>query len=393
MSFVSILIKKGYNIFIITFLLLLGSCSTKTIRVLSYAEVKEVSNRQTINYKSPIGFIILPIRIDNNTYHFLFDTGAQTTLISEELALKTGVKSIGNINIEDSQNKHKKLKVGVVENFYIGDISYSNIGVIINDFNENKSFSCMGIDGILGMNVIKLNNWNIDYDNQIITLYDSKYEYSSQDLTSVSFYTNSGIPYIDLYVDGEREKFMIDTGKNGDMISISSKPTMNNVKQLFLGYSSLGLFGKSDIDTIKLTSVALSDSSTFIKNDIVVSQSPKNKNLIGTGFLQETYHSVFFDFKKNKMYLKERENINKIKNYPFFTSLTSDGTIVISAVEINFKEFNIGDTIVSFNEKVFSSSSSCSFVSEIWQSIRKREISTISVSRGNYEIKTASFIK
>lgn len=375
---------KICNLFLLT-TLLLYSCSFKEISILSSAEFKKTHlSYQEIDYKSIIDFVIIPIEIEGFTYHFLFDTGAQTTVISEHLALKLNVKQIGSINTTDSQEKTKKLSVGKLNNISIGNFTYSNVGVIISDFQKNQSFSCLNIDGILGMNVIRLNNWAINYDTNSLTILDDEHGSTVSNMSNaIHFEISRGTPLIDLYVNGVKERFIIDTGKNGETISVSSKVSINKTGKLSVGIQSLGLFGKGDVDTIRHITVNLSDSADFNQNDVIIYQSDKTQSLIGTGFLKKRNSVVLFDFRKNILHMEERKTFDKKSgNYPFSPILTAE-RVIVGSVDIGFSEFNIGDTIVAVNEINFNGLNSCELITEIWNSRIKQETITLTVSKNN----------
>ena len=144
--------------YFMTLLLFLNSCNVKHYTLLKKAKLEQKIEKQNIPYEEIYDFVIIPVKIDGDTYRFLFDTGAQTTLITENLVNKLTSQKLGKINVTDSQYKTKKLKAFKINKLSIGEVTYSEIGVIANDF-SGSVFECMGIDGELGMNVISLSNW------------------------------------------------------------------------------------------------------------------------------------------------------------------------------------------------------------------------------------------
>lgn len=385
--------RKGRIVFfLIVCVITLNACSIKAFHILSSADIEKNVPFQTTDYASPLGFIILPIEIEGNTYQFLFDTGAQTTIISENLASKLEIKPKGSINTVDSQKNKKKLTVTLVDTMALNEIVYANVGVLVSDFKENTFFSCLEIDGILGMNVIKLNNWEINYEDRKMTLYDTKNKVFPHHSTVISFYKNRSMPYVDLYVNDNREQFLIDTGKNGSEVSISSKLPIKNVDEIFFGYSSLGLFGKSDADTVKYAFAKLSDSLGFVQENVKILQSNQDKKLIGTGFFEERCHSIFFDFKNDKLYLNEKDDVVQKTRYPFSAILTDDGTMVVTAIDISYNDLKIGDTIVAVNEIAFDEHNSCRLVHEIWDTRKNEDFITLSILRDN-QLSTIHFTR
>lgn len=375
--------KRKIVLYLIICTITLSACSVKVFRILSSAKINKEVTFQKTDYSSPLGFIILPIEIKGKTYKFLFDTGAQTTIVSQNLASTVGIEAKGKISTEDSQKKKKKLTVSLIDTMIFEKIIYNDVGVLISDFNENTFFSCLEIDGILGMNVIKLNNWEVNFENKKLTLYDRNNKVFTHHTSVIEFYRNRNMPFVDLYVNDHVEQFLIDTGKNGNEVSISSKLPIQRVEEVFFGYSSLGLFGKSNADTVKYAFAKLSDSSGFVQENVIISQCNKDKKLIGLGFFEERCNSIYFDFKDNKLYLNEKDKVLQPTKYPFSALLTDNGTMVVTATNIKYNDLKIGDTIVAVNEIAFDEYNACNLVYEIWDTRKNDEFITLSVLRNS----------
>ena len=154
---------KIYWLIIVAIIFLINSCALKSVSILSKADLLSSANGQTlISYDNSFGLVVIPVTINGKVYRFVFDTGAQTTVVSKELADNIGLEKQSSVNVSDAHSSSQRLSVGVIDSINLGNFCYNNVGTLINDFQKNAQFSCLKIDGILGMNIIKLNNWKVD---------------------------------------------------------------------------------------------------------------------------------------------------------------------------------------------------------------------------------------
>lgn len=382
--------RVGFFWAILILSFLVNSCAFRALKTISNAELSNtVYENEDIDYNEAFGLAIIPVTIEGVKYNFVYDTGAQTTVISSKLSKKIVFDKRGSISTSDAKDSSQELAFGTISSIYLGSLHYTNVGVIVNDFSSNPQFSCMAIDGILGANILNLNNWKVNFTDRCFRISNIANELNlPMERKTIPFSKKRGMPYVEFKInDTTRIDFMIDLGKNNDVISVSNE-TKLNVPQLntsAIGYSGFGMFGKSEIDTTRYYKVNLSNSSISF-SDVLVSQSKENKSLIGIGFLQKHYKFVVFDYKNNLIHLFEKQNnsdryfINGIS-----PMLLNNETIVIGSKNVNFAsaldEINLGDTIVGVNNVSFeNNNSSCELLDEIWKSKKNQESITLKVS-------------
>jgi predicted aspartyl protease len=327
----------------------------------------------------------IPIEINGVQYRFIYDTGAQTTVISEELSKKINLKSKGEIKVHDSQNNSSKIRYGSIPQITIGENIYSDVGVAVSDFSKNKSFECFGVDGILGMNVIKLNNWKIDYSNNTLNSYSLNEKVEPSNLDSIIFQIKRGCPKTDLFVNGKSTNFLIDIGKNDDKISLSTSHSGIEYHETYYGNQSSGLFGTSAPDTIKYATVSMTDSSSFLEEHVTITQSKNFDQLIGNGFFAKRMKSIYFDFNNNVLYLERKPSKEISKEYPFSFMITSDSQLLVSAVPASNSVLQIGDLIKEVNGEVVNLSNFCMISLKIKELAEKGEDLHLKISRNNVE--------
>jgi predicted aspartyl protease len=353
---------------IITFLLaisILQSCVIRSLLVVSSADLNDYKSKEiAIPFEEVYGLMVVPIVIEGKTYRFIFDTGAGSTVISSELAELVSFKEKGAIKVNDAQHVSNKLPIGYLKGISLGELNYSKVGVIVNDFSKNAQFKCFGIDGILGMNVIQLNNWKIDYGTKTLLSCDLNFKPTFTESTQeFSFVSKTGIPFINLYVNGTQDKFMIDTGKNSEIISISSTVKISEKSNQSIGYASFGMFGETPMDTTNYYQVNFSDSLGFNLTDISVSQDKESRGNMGNGFFKRNYASVFFDFKNRKMYCtKPTHRATIYTSFGVSVMLSADG-LVVGSKDLGFSEdvdgIAVNDQILEINGTAVTGDNVC----------------------------------
>lgn len=349
--------KLSHIVLILITILLTSSCTLKTAILLSKAKLKNATSSQVIPYKNVFGLCVIPVQIEGKTYHFVVDSGAQTTLVTQEIANQLQLKDKGSISVRDSQNNSQKLQASRLDKITIGENEFTKVGTVVVDIKDDNVLSCLNIDGIIGMNVMRLNNWLFDYEKEKISNFELKKEFSIEGYASLPF-KDRGTPKVELYVNGIKEQFTLDTGKKGKIINVSNKASLQNPVHQSIGYTSFGLHNNTAYDTSSYFLANITDSSSFIMNDVLVEQIDKGA-LIGNGFFSSHYHTIYFDFDKNVLYFNKREKVdNTVREYPFSLITSSDG-LVVSSIAIDNKTLTVGDTIFSLNDIIVNKSNKC----------------------------------
>jgi len=366
-------------------ILVLHSCALRSMMVVSKAELKDYKPKEiTIPFEEVYGLMIVPIVIDGKTYRFLFDTGAGTTVISAELAQLPAFKQKGSLSIKDAKQVSNKLPVGYLRSISLGELKYEKVGVVVNDFSANAQFNCFGFDGILGMNVINQNNWKVDYEKGILVSYDLNFIPDFTESTyEFPFVSKSGIPYVQWFVNGEKDKLMVDTGKNGDIISLSSKVKIDAAKKQSVGYASFGMFGETAMDTTNYYQVNFSDSLGFNLSGVSITQDKDSKSIIGNGFFKRSYASVFFDFKNRKMHCTAPTHNSIIYSSYGVSVMLGSGGLVIGSKDLQFSDevdqLTVNDQILEVNGVAVTSENLCELTKVMSSNKRDKKSVTLLV--------------
>ena len=173
---------------------------------------------RSVDFEYIGNLVFIKVKINNvpQDYRFLFDNGASFNVISTRIAQNIGFESVVEDTIKDAAKKTDKVKFCKIPRLTIAGIPFIDTAAAIMDLNQNTWLECYGIDGVVGMNLIRLvNKWQIDYQSKKITFSDQSVLVDpSAKKRVITFDQNiQRIPEIDLYLhDQLKVKCTIDLG-------------------------------------------------------------------------------------------------------------------------------------------------------------------------------------
>ena len=159
--------------------------------------------------------MILPFEINGVSKNFLFDTGADYSIIQRD-------SIIGKTDNYDGASK-RKMKLGneIISSMKIDNIDFRNTVALNGDMKGLKE-QIPNFGGIIGQPIINKTNWLIDYPNKSVKI-------SNKNLVDSSFETinikiEDGSPYVYISINGIEHKVVIDFGSSSEFnLPIDSK--------------------------------------------------------------------------------------------------------------------------------------------------------------------------
>ena len=247
-------------------------------------------------FKTIKSVIILPFELNGVSKNFLFDTGADYSLIQRDSILgKTG-------NYGGASKRKMKLGNEIIASLKIGAIDFRNTVALNGDMKGLKE-QIPNFGGLIGQPIIKKANWLIDYPNKIVKI-------SNKNLVDNSFETiqikrEGGAPYTSISIDGIEYKVVVDFGSSSEFnLPKESKLAKQLLRQYDFTdnerdrYTLGGLQKiKEKVGTVPLIKLGNIDFKN-VKTSINVSSQPR----IGIGF-----------FKDCKIYIDNSDHSYKIK--------------------------------------------------------------------------------
>lgn len=294
--------------------------------------------QETIRFKHEDGFIIInEVEIGNTNINgdFLFDTGTQLTVIDSSLLKLISYKEIGNINSIDiygNKKTEKKIKISSIK---IGGKYFSDIDAYVTNLNK---YSCDNFAGILGFNLIKKANWQINFKNQTIGISTKSPSIYQDKLTSIPFKTKNNSIVIDFKIENRKLKTILDTGGKTE-INLTMRDLYSLKRQL-----------KDSLYSIELYSKSLNEED-WSKKTVFLSKL-KNISIHNNFFEKKVIFSetrvLGIDFFKNSGLLNLDFNENIIS---FSNNKSNPDNQIITKHGINFSKLDNGDIIVSYLRK------------------------------------------
>jgi predicted aspartyl protease len=261
-----------------------------TLLLCVFASSLSIYAQNKVPFTNLDGNVLMAAGGKENKSLFLFDTGASITVVSDKYCSMATCKTIRWMRIKDYMGKVKWHPVVRIPDFYIGDKHFKNVNaVLMKDLEREFSrFVCekTPVEGILGANLLKQYNWEINFRDTTYRTEKTPIRYESGQ--PLKFRLKKGIPIIStLPVNGSVVgNVWFDTG---DVNSLVLRPTV--FKQIFT----------EDVSTIEEVAPSLNSATkkqftaqvyrgnvTVLSNDYpltVGAIAGKNFNNMGNGFL------------------------------------------------------------------------------------------------------------
>ena len=314
-----------------------------------------------ITYKELKSKLIIPVIIQGKTYQFLFDTGAPN-LISHTLEKEIQTRELSSIRVKDANDSGRPLNVVTIPVLEIGGVVFKNSPAIVNDPASNFLFDCLGIDGIIGSNLLRNSIVQIDSGKKQIIITDqmNRLDLEGKGFLDMALSTGQSSPYIWIQLRGEgkaSEQVLIDTGAQGFYdLSGNSFEVLDNLKvfgsvESATGYKGLGLFGVSKpMLHYRVLVPELAILGTSFLNVISISTGA-SKSRIGADLL--SHGKVTLDFKNKKFFLEGFEQEVDLREEVWaFSPTAKDSSLVVGIIwdKDLAKKARFGDEILMIND-------------------------------------------
>jgi len=328
-----------------------------------------------INYTEVQGKIIIPVVIEENTYHFLLDTGAPN-VITYGLFEKINSKSIKTITIKDANNKKMKMHVVSLPFITIGEATFKNIPTIVNHKTTNLIFDCFEIDGIIGSNLLRTTIIQFLPKEKLIKIADNKNKiyYNEKEAIDLFLQGKQSSPFIWIDLKGKssvKEFVLFDTGMKGFYDLSISKYDSYKSKNAFvknseaMGVQSIGLFGPSNKNKQYRLIVPQLKINNSIFNNVITITTSSNRSRLGSDILK--YGNVLIDYKNKKFVFTPFEgsvDLNE-KTLGISPIIIDDKFVVGMVWDDDLKEIiSFGDNIVSINGVSFNEINICDIITK-----------------------------
>jgi len=379
--------------------------SQKIIRLAKKGMVIQSDYFSEIPFRYENNHIFIDVRIKGETYNFLFDTGFDFSAIDLNYIKNITYKKVLKKKVSGSSFKKQKIQFIEISTLSISEIDFNDFGASIIDLSFiNKDYPCSEkpISGIIGANILRKANWQIDYKNRIIRFSDnfSKFNISEKafrlDILSKSW----GRPLVNVNINGINKEFTFDTGSSGKITTGTEfKKELSSCKKK-VNFITIAKKNEFTYENYKAVIEQISIGDLYLKNQ-VVSLEKGVSSLIGNRFFEN--YTVTIDWKNEKILLEpifETVEDNLVDFPILFRPNYSTNKIEISGFyNVSFTEnkFEIGTKILSINKKDvsnFSTQELCDFWNNEWKEIKAQDKIVIETNNQKIElVKINLFMK
>lgn len=251
-------------------------------------------DRSSLSFTFENNLILLDVTINGTPGRFLFDNGFSLSALDKSFADKIGIRPDRETVLSDANSKRLSLEETTVELIEIGEFSFANTGAYILD---TKAFMpCHQIDGIIGASIINKINWEIDMENQLITLSPKPFDGEGFLLDYSMIKNNSSV--VELEVAGVPFTTKIDFGKTGSLdveAALIRQALSGAMAEALVGITSLSATGLGNIDTtyrfFNLQPLAHQQRVLPLPIDMETSSELKYDAYLGLGYFRQ-YHVI-----------------------------------------------------------------------------------------------------
>jgi len=321
---------------IFTLLFISFGCSIQWTEAIRKGELGTKTASQQIDVEVKNGLVILPVTISGTTYRFLFDSGAPLS-ISEKVQQQFSFKTISKGFIVDSEKHRSQVNYVRLDSLSIGETIFLKQTAFVGDFESNPIIKCMNIDGIIGSNLIRFCNWELDIDKQKLGI-NLPILSNQNGIVTIPFRTdNQYNMFIDVSIGVIPVKnILIDYGSNGSLSLPSSIFTTLQERNIFNevfhehGFSNSGIVGKrSEISRnfTYLDSLRLGD--LIVEN---VALNTGNTGSIGTQLLSR--YTVTIDWNSKLLHFQKKAHFDAdFQSFGFSIGSKRDQLYIQSVVD------------------------------------------------------------
>jgi len=322
-------------------LLLLAGCSMfKNIKLFKAGEMANESFYETVDFEQRKGFIIIKARVNGEEREFILDSGAPN-LISKSLAEQLGLTTASEGRAVDSKGQIGVLEIVTIDTITIGSLSFANTAAMVFELDSITDMHCMGVDGLIGANLMRHAIWEINFEDKKIILTDDLSRLKNDNNSiAVDFTTDvQGTPYFHAQLgENKLKNIMFDLGSAGS-ISVPYK-TFNKIIEtekatVLRGYGarSYGIFGHC-FDT---SYSALTRQLQFgqMNMDSIVISSDKNSKahpILGTNILRD-YNFILNWQEKQILFKVKNKNTRDKRSFGFGFGLQGNKLFVMYVFE------------------------------------------------------------
>ncbi len=212
-----------------------------------------------------VGLMQIPVCINNNDTHFIFDTGAAFSFVQRSVALELGfeIKELG-VEILSITGNEVKADIAIANTLKIGNALFENVVfMVLDDTDLNFREKNYNAKGIIGYPVIR--------DLEEIHVYPKDKIFipkKQQSFNAYNFALNGLSPTIEVWENNTSMSFQFDTGANLSHLShnyyLANKSSIDK-KYKLSAFNASGAGGAKNVEAFNIKKIKLQAGNGSVK--------------------------------------------------------------------------------------------------------------------------------
>jgi len=329
--------------------------------------------------------LCVKINIKGKDYIFLFDTASSVSVINSNI-VDIGQTS-SKITTIDNFGNENDLDLYILD-FKIGQNTFKNFAFIQKDLTNIQLNTCLNIDGIIGINVLKKLNWKLIKNEKSLYFSKENFDYARFYEPLPIKWFNNLVPLIELFKNNSSFYVAIDTGYFGTVkLSQENYNSFdNNYKQLVKGngfpFHSIENKIKTELRKSKVNDLNFKNGLNLNNYEIIIDNS---KPLLGKKILFNDNLILNFlndEISFGKDFNSQKNNHNDL-NFKICKSEKNNNEIELCFFwqNDNNKNLKVGDKIIQIDE-IRTDNISNSDYCELLNYIKNRDKVNVIFQRG-----------
>ena len=193
-------------------LVLLNGCVTQKQKK---GDVAQKEFRTTLTFAMVKFIPVIPVDINGEGKNFLFDTGADLTVVQRD-TLKGKVTKFSG-----ASNRKMELGSEIISSLIVGDANFRNTAALNGNLTGLKE-QIPAFGGLIGTPIIQKANWLFNFSTKKLTV--SNANLADETFQSIKIKRKSGAPYTSINIDGKEYDALIDMGSSAGLSIPENSP-------------------------------------------------------------------------------------------------------------------------------------------------------------------------
>ncbi|MCU0354009.1 MAG: PDZ domain-containing protein [Cytophagales bacterium] len=377
--------------FLLADLYAFGQSAKEQLSIANSAKLVSENFYDEVNFNDKLGYFTIQVKIDTNTYEYIFDTGGYNT-VTTKIMETAKLPSLMEVEVGSSNKIRSKINLSKVPLLRIGKATFADVGVFNFDFSSSPVINCYTNGGLIGKSVIREAVWQVDYRKSVIRVSDNLARMPNLgkgEKIKIEFDKTLN-PFLKLSINGRQERFMLDFGYGG-LISLTEKTAFSMQLKNILKIEGEGNISANGVvkETTYIASLEkLVIGKNDLKNKVAYYSKSNNYNLLGSELTK--YFIVTLNFKDKELILTPySENESSFETFGFSINLDSN-KIYVSKIFDGLSAQKVGlllnDEIIGINGKQLSGFSNCDRYFNVNNFLKTEKEILLQVKRGEKQM-------